>query len=278
MIEERVATSKLFAVYQGVYAVGRPADGKRAAWQAGILAVGPGSCLCRLSAAELWGFGRSTDLVQVLRGFSRRPGDCQLRNVDRPSLRLRVHRTRFLPPEDLTTRSGLPVTSAARTLLDLASVLALPTLRLNFVEAGRLGLIEVEQLRSVADRGRGWRGAKNLRLLIDSWDPGLARTKSELERRFFSLCSEKGLRLPEVNVKVAGIEADCFWPDARLIVELDSWTYHADRVAFDRDHRRDFVHREAGFEVVRVTNEMLDVEAEADALFVSLRRSLLKGQ
>lgn len=272
MIDERVATSRLFVVYPGVYAVGRPVDSKRAAWQAGILAAGPGSCLCRLSAAELWGFGKTTDLVQVLRGFSRRPGDCQPRNVDRSSQRLRVHRTRFLPDGDVTWRNGFPVTSVARTLHDQAAILDLSKLRLNFVEAGRLGLIDIEQLRSVADRGRGWRGSKRLQLLVDDWDPRMARTKSELERRFFSLCAENGVRRPAVNVKVAGIEADCFWADARLIVELDSWSYHGDRVAFDRDHRRDFIHREADFEVFRITHEMLD--EDADALVASLRRSL----
>lgn len=62
---------------------------------------------------------------------------------------------------------------------------------------------------------------------------------------------------PRTNYPVAGYSADFCWPDERLIVEVDGYDFHASRAAFERDRRRDLVHREAGYEVLRFTGQQL---------------------
>ena len=67
-----------------------------------------------------------------------------------------------------------------------------------------------------------------------------------------------GLPVPLTNHPVAGFSADFFWPDVGLIVELDGGDFHRPRPAFERDHRRDIVHRDAGYEVLRFTWRQLE--------------------
>jgi very-short-patch-repair endonuclease len=89
-------------------------------------------------------------------------------------------------------------------------------------------------------------------------------TRSELERRFLALLDRAGLPSPRVNewLDIGGalIQADCVWPAQRLIVELDSRTWHGTVQAFDRDRRRDRRCLAAGWRVMRVTD--LAVTAE----------------
>jgi very-short-patch-repair endonuclease len=78
--------------------------------------------------------------------------------------------------------------------------------------------------------------------------------------RMLRLIRGAKLPVPEVNQRVAGYTADFLWPEQRLIVELDSYPFHSPRAAFERDHRRDIVHKEAGYEVLRFTGRQLDDE------------------
>jgi very-short-patch-repair endonuclease len=66
------------------------------------------------------------------------------------------------------------------------------------------------------------------------------------------------LRAPRTNYLVAGFTADFCWPEQRLIVEVDGVPFHSTRGAIERDHRRDLVHREAGYEVIRFTARRLE--------------------
>ena len=67
-----------------------------------------------------------------------------------------------------------------------------------------------------------------------------------------------GLPEPRTNHPVAGFSADFCWPEQRLIVEVDGYDFHSDRITVERDHRRDVVHRDAGFEVLRFTGRQRD--------------------
>lgn len=69
-----------------------------------------------------------------------------------------------------------------------------------------------------------------------------------------------GLPAPRTNYPVAGFSADFCWPDQRLIVEVDGYPFHSARAAFERDHRRDIVHKNAGYEVLRFTARQLEQE------------------
>jgi predicted transcriptional regulator of viral defense system len=110
-IDRRVRAGRLHVVYRGVYAVGRRHIGAAGRRWAAVLACGDRTVLSHLSAADAWGMVRSdaqTMHVTVsLGGRARRPG-------------IRLHRTRWLPPDEVTRLDGLPITTPARTLLDLA--------------------------------------------------------------------------------------------------------------------------------------------------------------
>jgi very-short-patch-repair endonuclease len=86
------------------------------------------------------------------------------------------------------------------------------------------------------------------------------------------LCRRQGLRLPQVNVLVEGKLVDFYWPRERLIVEADSYGYHGDRPAFERDHQATVALQVAGYRVLRTTYRML--RDNPDPLLRLVRESL----
>src|SRR3954454_3168618 len=103
-----LAAGRLHEVHRGVYAVGHRRLTQRGRWMAAVLAAGPGTVLSHRPAAALWGL-RKSDAVEVT----------TLRRIRRPGIR--AHQW-SLPADERTTRDGIPVTTVARTLLDLAAV------------------------------------------------------------------------------------------------------------------------------------------------------------
>ena len=169
--------------------------------------------------------------------------------------KLRVHEAHALDPLDDVVRQpdGLPVTSMARTLVDLAGVLTAQQLERSCHRAEmlrRLDTGEVERLLSGARR----RGAGALRAALATLVPAAPDiTRSELEERFLVLVAGAGLPRPEVNAVVARHEVDFLWRDRRLVVEADGAATHLTPTAFEEDRRRDAALQVAGFRVVRFT-------------------------
>jgi very-short-patch-repair endonuclease len=163
-----------------------------------------------------------------------------------------------LSPRDIRRREGLPATAPARTLLDLAAHLATDHLIRLYNDARVARLIREPDLAELLDRSTGLPGAPALRLLLAQGSPG--PTRSVAEDRFLSLIRRGGLPLPKANQRVAGLEVDFFWPDQRLIVEIDGYTTHSGPVAFERDRRRDARLVAAGFTVLRFTWAQLTEE------------------
>jgi very-short-patch-repair endonuclease len=83
---------------------------------------------------------------------------------------------------------------------------------------------------------------------------------------------EAGLPTPEVNVLVEEFEVDAYWPSARLVVELQSYAYHSDREAFERDHAKLARLKLAGYEVLALTWRQV---TEEPAWVVGAVRALL---
>ena len=177
-----------------------------------------------------------------------------------------LHQPGGLDLADRDEADGIPLTSVARTLLDLAATVAPRLLRRAFEEAERLRLLDMSALGRVLDHGRRRRGRKRVIALIAEWDGRSPDTREELERRFVELCRDHGLPRPATNVVVAGHCVDAHWPGTPVVVELDSWSFHRTRAAFERDRRRDADLQLAGFEVLpvtwrRLTGEPLSVVA-----------------
>lgn len=249
-IDSRVRTGRLVAVYPGVYSTLRTTD-RCAAWMAAVLSGGPGSLVCRRSAACLWGFGPPDHRPSVLRRFNRKsdsPGSAR----SFASGDISVHRTRALPARDIASKEGIPVTSVARTLLDLAGTSG-NRLDEFFDSAARSGLLEREELLPVLDRGPGWKGIGRLRHLIEEWDPLLTTSRSDLEMKFLRICRQSQLPEPHMNSRMAGYEVDFLWPLEKLVVEVDGFEFHSGQAAFEADHVRDADLAMAGYRVVRFT-------------------------
>ncbi len=173
-----------------------------------------------------------------------------------------VHRSRTLLPRDVTIRNGLPVTSVARTLLDLAGVVKARLLEKAVDQALLTHLVTLAQLQDVLDRSIGRRGAKTLKAIVEREGPS-TQTRSNPEERFLALVREAGLPAPEVNGRIQGYEVDFLWRSRRVALEIDSWGFHRTRNAFERDRLKGAHLSAAGLSVVRATDAQLDEEPVA---------------
>jgi very-short-patch-repair endonuclease len=264
-IKTRLTDGLLHQLHEEVYSVGHRRLARRGLWWAAVLAYGPGTVLSHRTAAVLWGFQRPRG------GPIDVTARCGRQGIERRS-GIWVHRCK-IRPEDVTSESGFPVTTVARTLFDLAEVAPYDSLKGAAEEADRLKLLRLRELEDVCERGRGRRALRPMRRLLTELrfpDEG----RSPLEIRFAAFVRDRRLPEPVQNADVLGHEVDALWPDAKLVVELDSWEHHGHRAAFERDRARDPKLLIAGYRTVRVTHWRLDrepdrLEAEIRALLAT---------
>ncbi len=262
-IRLRLHAGRLHPLHREVYAVGHRVVTRRGKWLAAVLAPGPGAFLSHASAAALWGLSGDRPKVDVTapRGRQVRPG--------RKGIRL--HRCKF-DRADVTVHDRIPVSTVARTLFDLAERSPAHELRGAWDEASRLRLLRVGEVAAAYERGYGRRARRHIRPFLLAEQRHVEDTASPLEDRFAAFVVAHRLPPPQTNVLVDGDEVDALWPAARLIVELDSWEFHAHRAAFETDRNRDTDHLLAGYRTVRVTHRRLS--AEGDRLAAQIRTLL----
>ena len=221
-------------MHTSVYAVGHALLSREGRFMAAVLACGQGAVLSHGSAAELWGLTQSMRTGVDVTAPNRR---------GRMPTGIVAHRDGMLGVSDRTKWHGVPCTTVARTLLDLAAVASAWDLRKAVAEAEVRGLLRMPAIRALIRRCRGRRGVARLRLCVDELDPSTRRTRSELERMFLGLCKRAGLPKPEVNVplEAAGLRLrpDFLWRDFRLIIETDSRKFHGTASAFELDRQRE---------------------------------------
>ncbi len=268
-IDRRVGRGILVALHRGVYAVGHARLTQDGFWLAAVLAVGPGAMLSHRSAAarhELGGWSNGRIEITSPRRAGPLPG-------------LTIYARRRLPAADVTVVAAVPVTSVARTLVDLADVLAPARLSHALSEAERKLLIDPAELSAAAARLAHRRGPGPSRLravLAEQKRRGTTLTRSELEIAFRSLVRRHQLPEPKLNAWIAGAEVDAVWPDARLAVECDGWAFHRGRRAFQRDRDKTNALQLRGWRVLRFTHA--DVihrpEQVAAAIHSAIVRSL----
>jgi very-short-patch-repair endonuclease len=244
----RLQNGRLHPHHHGVYAVGHRALTREARWMAAVLAAGPGAVLSHRFAAALWGLcpvpTRSVEVWASGRQRSRAG--------------IRVRHTR-LQADEIAIEDGIPATTVARTLLDLAAVLPRHKLKRAMEQAEVLRLADNTSLDALLERYPRRHGTAALKEIRQA---GLTetRTRSELEERFLAFLDAHGLPRPRINCAVEGFEVDFHWPDQRLIVELDGRAAHHTRTAFERDRARDRALQAAGWRVVRITWHQLQDE------------------
>jgi predicted transcriptional regulator of viral defense system len=261
-IDRRVARGRLHPVHRGVYAVGHRVLGVHGRWMAAVLACGPGAALSHGSAAALWELRPSATSIDVTVRTTAR----------RKRAALAIHRSRNLPAEEVTVHHGIPVTTPARTLLDLAATLDRRPLERALDHAEVQQLTDYPALDALARAHPSHRGASKLRRALTTHNAGTTLTKGKLEERFLALCDDHALPRPHCNAWVEGLEVDFLFKDRRVIVETDSWRHHRTREAFERDRHRDAVHTSAGYRTLRFTHRQLTGEprAVAEALRAAL--------
>jgi predicted transcriptional regulator of viral defense system len=269
-IRKRVARGSLHRVHRGVFAVGHPLLTVEGRLMAAVLACGPGAVLSHRTAAAHWGISADAtarlDVSSPRRAGRGRPG-------------ITVHSGAALKPGDATVREGIPCTTVARTLVDLAGMIDRAALSRACERAEALRLFDGRAVTAQLARAGGRSGAAALRATLADWLAESEFTRNEFERRFLELCSEAGVPRPEVNVWLAlpgeGVEVDFLWPAEGLAVETDSRTHHGTRRAFERDRRRDQRLLVAGFRVARFT--WRQVFNRPDEVVATLRALLPSG-
>ncbi|HET9124756.1 MAG TPA: DUF559 domain-containing protein, partial [Solirubrobacteraceae bacterium] len=245
-IQHLISTHRLFPEYAGVYAVGHPGQVPLGRETAALLASGGRAMLSHQSAAPVWGVDAVTldpEIVHLLVD-----GEIHTRRAG-----IRSHRSRTLQRQDRCVRAGLPVSSPARMLLDLATGgLSERALELALDQALVLGIVGYRDIGELLARAGTHRGRRALRELTND-RVATTVTRSEAEERLLALVRAAGLPEPHVNVRLQGHEVDFLWPEARLVVEVDGYRFHSSRGAFERDRVRDARLRAADIEVLRIT-------------------------
>jgi Protein of unknown function (DUF559) len=258
-------------VHAGVYAVGHARLTQEGRWMAAVVACGQGSVLSHLDAAVLWGFydrpGRRIHVTVAAH-----------RKVDG----LILHRTRRLDQDEITTKNGIPVTSVARTFVDLTELLTDDRLLRAMRDAEFHRLLDLHTLNAAVERAHGRHKLTALRRAIAQHHPGEI-VRDELEHRFARLLSENGAPEPERNAKVTArgrtYVLDCHWPEHFLAVELDGRDAHQRQLAFEADRRRDASLSAVGIATLRFTWQRITYEPGevlAD-LTAAMKRSSLSG-
>ena len=255
----RVRRRRLTGVHRGVYAVGPPRRTWRARLWAAVLACGGphAAVLSHRTAAALWDLRHAPMRIEVT-----------TLHQSRSTKTIRVYRGR-LEPHEITTLDGLPLTTPMRALLDLATIITAHDLERAVHRAAQLRLLDAGAVPP------GRRGARRLREAIATIPHDEPRiTRSDLEEAFLKLVNDFDLPPPLTNHPVNGHEVDAYWPEHRLIVELDSRRWHLNPIAFEDDRERDAEHILAGDRVVRLTYRHLTARA---ALTAARLRALTAG-
>jgi predicted transcriptional regulator of viral defense system len=244
-IEKRLRAGRLHVLYRGAYAVGhtrlRPEGHRLAA----VLACGPGAVLSHRSAAAHWGLlGTDQERIDVTAPATRHgiPG-------------IRLHRSRSLDAQDSTSHEGIPITTIARTLLDLAATARSEQLERALAQAMQLRVYDHRAITDVIARCNGHRGTAIL-TRATAIEPKI--TRSEWEKRMLRLVRGAGLPVPLCNESLHAPDhgwciPDFHWPGHDLIVETDGWDSHGTRAAFEDDRAKDAALTAAGYRVVRFT-------------------------
>lgn len=256
-VDRWIRKGRLQRIHRGVYALGHDAITRRGQWIAAVLASGPGAVLSHRSATALWGIwgsGAGETHVTIPRHTgSRRP----------------IHRHfGALPADEVTIHDGIPVTSAARAVLDLAADKGEAAAESALRELEYLGIYGPVSLPALLARHPKHQGSTIVRRCLERLedDPG-GRVRSPLEELFLPFLDAHHIPRPRLNhwlsVDEDRFQVDCYWPEARLIGELDDFRSHGTRRAMTKDRRRDRRLLAARYGVIRITEGQLRSEPSA---------------
>jgi hypothetical protein len=252
----------LARVLPGVYAVGHTTCSRGADLWAAVLYAGPGGMLSHGTDAHWRGLiDYAPRVIQV-------STPRQVRSL--PGVRVYGRRSGLVRD----VHKGIPVTSIPEMMVDLAATSGLRVLNRALGQLDFRKLLDVNSLLQAC--GSGQRGSTRLREAIDAYEPRRKYANGHLEEDFLDLCKRRGLPLPLLNLYVHDIKVDAYWPEPRLVVELDSELNHSSPAQRRRDRRNDLELRGHGLTVVRYDWELVhERAAEVHADVVALLERLV---
>lgn len=251
-IEHRLRVGWMRRLYQAVFLIGPAPPSAMARARAAVMACGDGAVVSHRSAAELFGLLPGRDDEVDVTVVARNPKS----RVD-----IRVHRVAAFGPGEVTKMRGVPVTSVARTIADLAATEPANDVVHAYQEALYRRIVTTRAVLAVVAREPRRKGAPMIRALLDN----STMTRSDKERALLRLLAQAQLPKPITNVRLHGYLVDVYWPDHGLVLEFDGWQSHRRRSAFETDRKRDQVLVAHGLRVIRVTDRQLKHEPIAVA-------------
>lgn len=250
-VQQRRESGGWIQVHGGVYRVAGAPEWWQQRVLAACLAAGGGSVASHRCAARLWGLDDSgrpaVELSVVSTRFHRLDG-------------VTVHRVSDLTTGATTTKDGIPVTTPARTLVDLGAVQGVRAVERCLDVALSRRLVTLNGLRSTLDSvaRRGRRGVGALRALLDERSPADGLVESVLEARMLRLCRTQGLPEPVCQHQIHDGKrlvgrVDFAYPADGVAIEVDGYESHSSLVAFGHDRARQNELVGLGWTVLRFT-------------------------
>jgi very-short-patch-repair endonuclease len=254
-VRKRAAAKRLHRIHHGVYStVAKDQLPWRGQYMAAVLACGDDAVISHREAAHLHNLRPSNrETIDVLVPRRRAP------NV--PGLT--VHTSLTLTDDDVTEVDDIPCTTLARTHLDLAAVVPLHQTERGLNQADAMNVLNLGALHDQLDRNPRHPGNPQLLRALNLYRPDTQPTESDIEDAFVALCRAHHLPAPERQVWFTfddghePFRADFVWRAQRLVLEVDSRTFHGTTRAFETDRLRDQRLTRAGWRVIRVTRRQL---------------------
>ena len=260
-IRRRVEAGWLVRRHHGVYAVGHTALTDKSHLIAAVYAGGEEALASHRAGGKLWAILRGSQPIEVTGPRSREAAQGFI-----------LHRSRCIHEEDRALIDNIPVTSLARTLVDLADVLPENRLADAVHEAEVQRLFDLTQVQRVLERLPGRRGRHKLHRVLSAYKDVQPFTRNRAERLVLRMCEEHGLPRPRANTWLGEYEVDFYWPEAQLALEFDGGAVHRTTKAFHEDRKRDRALAARGIHVVRATaKDELPELAEELRIILSVR-------
>jgi very-short-patch-repair endonuclease len=258
MIKTRIVHGGLSRLHRGVYAVGHRALTVESRWIAAVLAHGPEAVLSHRSAGQLWGICPRADIEPEV--------TCSGSKKTKAGI---VAYRGSLPGDEVGQRWGIPVTSVARTMLDLAATRSEREVERAWNQMEFHEYRHTLSVPELLERHPGRPGSRLLWRLAGGKVLPVGITRNDFEEAFLALIDRHGLPRPRMNAHVAlrgrFYEVDCFWEEQRVAIELDGGAAHKTRKAFNDDRERDRILTAEGFTATRITWEHLQNTPQAVA-------------
>lgn len=266
-IDQRISTGLWTRLHQSALRVAAAP----ATWRGDLLAAcwagGFRAYASHRSAAALWGLaGGRKDIVEITCPRWRRARHDALV----------VHETKAFHHVDIVDADRIPVTTPARTLVDLGAVCRPSVVEMAVDRALNRELLNRDDLeRALRRLGRqGRNGVGVLRSILRQRGSTIGKTASDMETRVLQVLRRHGLPTPELQYEIAreGVvleRADAAYPQWRLAIEYDSDEFHTgvQQRRRDSDRRNDLIH----VDWVQITAHAGDVAAGGTRLVHAIR-------